>query len=514
MKKNLQIAALCAVVFGFAVSCGPDEATGELAAPTGLTAGTVTQAAATLSWNAVEGAEKYRVSIDAGTPAEVASTSYEASGLAADTKYIWKVQAVKGDAESAWSETAIFTTLEEDSALPRPTDLAVSGVTDHRAAFSWSYDGTADYYALVIGGNEELLVTSSGYHVAWLEPETEYTWKVRAHAGGEWSRWSEGKAFTTGADGVEFIYSHQPIFWNNRLSQSTSWFWLNFFTFNFQGSGIDVTEFDGWQIGMDVISVLADRSADREYIDIPEGKYTFSNKAASNMVYIGENTALVEMEDGQPTDFPAITGGTMTVEGDHTGYVMTINATLSGGRTFTAYYTGEILLKNPYYVKPSGKTVELGDFTGIAQFDYVPDARGNGTVDGWLIRVHQPDIYMDGVTGRFKGNGWTCDMQIVAPISSGPIIPDHEYTIDRSNRPWTSLGGNGTNGLNIRNLELGVTLYTQWLSLGKVTTAYSGGSYKIDVEAIAYGSGDLYKFSIKATPPTAAPIVGEMLFMN
>jgi hypothetical protein len=86
-------------------------------------------------------------------------------------------------------------------------------------------------------------------------------------------------------------------------------------------------------------------------------------------------------------------------------------------------------------------------------------------------------------------------------LNSGPRLPDHEYILDRSGSEWTSLGGNTQNGLNVRRVEVGITVDTRWLGLGRVTTSYSNGSYKMDVEAADLGTGVLYTFSLQFPDP-------------
>ena len=66
-----------------------------LAAPTGLSAGSLTQTTATLSWTAVANASGYEVSLDNGSSWTSAgtNTSYSATSLTQGTTYNWKVRA-------------------------------------------------------------------------------------------------------------------------------------------------------------------------------------------------------------------------------------------------------------------------------------------------------------------------------------------------------------------------------------------------------------------------------------
>ena len=66
-----------------------------LAAPTGLSAGSLTQTTATLSWTAVANASGYEVSLDNGSSwtSTGTNTSYDATSLTQGTTYNWKVRA-------------------------------------------------------------------------------------------------------------------------------------------------------------------------------------------------------------------------------------------------------------------------------------------------------------------------------------------------------------------------------------------------------------------------------------
>ncbi|MDR2890237.1 MAG: hypothetical protein LBV18_01310 [Alistipes sp.] len=138
MKKLLQLASLCALALGLAVSCGdpdkePTPPTPEApAAPTGLTVGTLTTTTAALSWSAVEGADGYNVTIGDGEATSVTSPAYAAEGLTPETVYTWKVQAVKGDLASDWTDGTAFTTLKEnEEPEPEPLKLFVDNNYEH-----------------------------------------------------------------------------------------------------------------------------------------------------------------------------------------------------------------------------------------------------------------------------------------------------------------------------------------------------------------------------------------------
>lgn len=85
-------------------------------APTSPTSTDITHNSATIGWTAAEGADSYEVrygttSGSLGDETNVGNvTSYDISGLEASTKYYFQVRTKIGDAYSAWTDEANFTT--------------------------------------------------------------------------------------------------------------------------------------------------------------------------------------------------------------------------------------------------------------------------------------------------------------------------------------------------------------------------------------------------------------------
>ncbi|MFG2886841.1 chitinase [Streptomyces sp. NPDC048297] len=80
------------------------------AAPTGLTAGTVTSSSVALSWSPVTGATSYAVYRDGAKTQAVNGTSATVTGLAPSTAYAFQVTASNDAGESARSDTVTATT--------------------------------------------------------------------------------------------------------------------------------------------------------------------------------------------------------------------------------------------------------------------------------------------------------------------------------------------------------------------------------------------------------------------
>ncbi len=206
MKKIYLFVGICALMLGLMTSCKPDPVEPEtLPAPAGLEIGTLTATSAELSWDAVAGAEKYKVVIDSEEPVEVTATSYTAQSLTAETDYTWKVQAVKGDVVSEWTAGPGFKTPKDNitDELPAPTNLAVGTVTTTTAELSWDAVTGAEKYNLSIDEGTPVEVTATSYVAEGLTAETDYTWKVQAVKGDTVSEWADGPSFNTPAEGLE-----------------------------------------------------------------------------------------------------------------------------------------------------------------------------------------------------------------------------------------------------------------------------------------------------------------------
>ena len=129
-------------------------------APANLTASAVTDAAATISWDAVADAAGYEYKLGEGawTATAEAATSVNLTELAAGTEYTFYVRATYPTGNSAEAEGS-FTTI-----TIAPQNLAQVGAsTTTTASFSWEANGAATQYQWSVDGEN------------WSEPQTELT---------------------------------------------------------------------------------------------------------------------------------------------------------------------------------------------------------------------------------------------------------------------------------------------------------------------------------------------------
>jgi hypothetical protein len=213
MKKNSRLygisLALCGLVCFF--SCNKDEdKTETLAAPTNLTASSVTSNSAAFSWTS--NAASFEIKVGDQTYTSSVS-SYALGNLSPNTTYSWSVKAVKGDISSEWAAGPGFVTLEGTSPPAPPTGLTVSSITTTGAVISWTSDATS--FDIEVGSNTYTATTNS-YTLTGLTANTAYNWKVRAKKNSATSDWATN-SFTTSSGGLA---------WNELIATMSTTWWL------------------------------------------------------------------------------------------------------------------------------------------------------------------------------------------------------------------------------------------------------------------------------------------------
>ena len=146
-----------------------------------------------LTWEAVEGAMRYNIySGDETVKLAIDATSYTITGLEAETEYCFSVSAVNKLGESAKSESACATTLEDsgdepiDPIEPEKPTLAAPVVTaeatsDTTILLTWdAIEGAMRYN--IYNGDEtvKLAIDATSYTITGLEADTQYCFNVVA----------------------------------------------------------------------------------------------------------------------------------------------------------------------------------------------------------------------------------------------------------------------------------------------------------------------------------------------
>lgn len=180
--------------------------------PTGLTVGAITNASASLSWGAITGATSYIIQYKTNSSTtwttlnSVTTTSYNLTGLAANTTYNWKV---KTDC-SNYSVTSNFTTTNTSggggggsTTCAAPSGLTNSGVTTNSITVQWTPVSGASSYTVQYKLSSSSTWTTAGspstnsYNLTGLNPGTMYNWRVKSNCS---TGYSSVAAFTTSSN--------------------------------------------------------------------------------------------------------------------------------------------------------------------------------------------------------------------------------------------------------------------------------------------------------------------------
>ena len=147
----------------------------------------------TLTWTAVDGAEKYGVYRYTGkkyvkTDLEVTGTSYTVTGLEDGTEYTFFVQAYK-DGKWMPGADASYAKAKTAEEIAYPAVGAVGG--DRKATLFWTPVNNAEKYGVYRVENGkykkiDLNVTDTSYTITGLLENTEYTFFIQAYRNGKW----------------------------------------------------------------------------------------------------------------------------------------------------------------------------------------------------------------------------------------------------------------------------------------------------------------------------------------
>jgi hypothetical protein len=177
--------------------------------PSGLVSSSVTKTSATVSWNAVSGANDYDVDYKAASSSTwlnaapgAGATSVNLNGLAEGTLYDWRVRANCASGPGSYV-SAQFSTLA--ASCNAPTGLATSSVTQTTATASWNavsgannYD--VDYKETSSGTwiNAATAIIATSVNLSGLTASTLYDWRVRANCAAGTSSYVQTQFTTTG----------------------------------------------------------------------------------------------------------------------------------------------------------------------------------------------------------------------------------------------------------------------------------------------------------------------------
>lgn len=121
-------------------------------------------------------------------------TSYTLTGLDPETPYEAKVRGVCGGVESLEMSAVNFTT---SYYIQAPANVTVSDIDYFSAKLGWTENSTATAWQIQLNDEPPMAVITNPYTLTGLNPNTEYTVKVRSQQGEYFSNWSVAANFTT-----------------------------------------------------------------------------------------------------------------------------------------------------------------------------------------------------------------------------------------------------------------------------------------------------------------------------
>ncbi|MFI5218487.1 MAG: fibronectin type III domain-containing protein [Bacteroidia bacterium] len=187
-------------------------------APAVLTSANITATTATLSWASVSNAltynvryRPYQVPNATWTTLTSQTTSVNITGLTPATQYEWQVRTgcsgLNGTITySAYTQSALFTTLSSNTTCAVPTGLFTNNITSTSATTHWTSTGATSYrvrYRQVSTVAWTIVSASTNSkNLTGLTPSTAYEWQVRSrcvNANGTitFSAWSAVSVFQT-----------------------------------------------------------------------------------------------------------------------------------------------------------------------------------------------------------------------------------------------------------------------------------------------------------------------------
>ena len=181
--------------WNFTTGCGQ--------APTNITATSITDISATLSWNLINGAGSYDIQIGTGEIINVIGNAYEATNLSPDTPYSFKVRTKCANGSfSAWSKAVTFRTAKACEDII-PGGLNALFVRESSAVLSWSALNVSEYQVHIFGLGYFDADTNS-FLIDNLKAGVKYAWRVKAKCSDStYSEFASYSHFITTVPGCE-----------------------------------------------------------------------------------------------------------------------------------------------------------------------------------------------------------------------------------------------------------------------------------------------------------------------
>lgn len=162
------------------------------------TPGNITAAAEigkiTITWDPADRAAGYDIEADNVLHDNGTATTYEHTGLGAETQHKYRVKARNAGGESPWSEYITVSTLPNPPGVP----TNVTAIADSKAiTLTWDAMPGATGYDILADGTAISNIAGTMYTHAGLTPGTQHKYSIRAKNAGGASEWSAETAIMT-----------------------------------------------------------------------------------------------------------------------------------------------------------------------------------------------------------------------------------------------------------------------------------------------------------------------------
>ena len=130
-----------------------------------------------LLWEVINGAQSYDIEVGGQIIPQIPTNSYTHSNLDADNSYTYKVRVNKSGLQGQWSNPVTVTTMPLAPGVPE--NIITSSSIDS-VQITWDETPNAEEYEIETNGQVISAGASTNYLFSGLNPNTEYTYRVRA----------------------------------------------------------------------------------------------------------------------------------------------------------------------------------------------------------------------------------------------------------------------------------------------------------------------------------------------
>lgn len=243
----------------------------------GLTGEATDHQTIVLEWNETEGADSYQIFIytDSSwtTVTDILETDFTWENARSDSTYAFNVRAVNQYGNGEWSEEVEVTTpAEPEPQIDAPAqvqNLQAEALDHESVALDWDGVDEAEVYEIQINTSSwgTIADDSAGTSYThdgsgWLEPNTEYSYRVRGVNEGGSGEWSEVVSVTT----LEQDDSEAPSVPANLTAEFIGYEQVDYIVLNWDAS-TDDTGVEGYYVYRDDAIIATVGASDSSYSD-------------------------------------------------------------------------------------------------------------------------------------------------------------------------------------------------------------------------------------------------------